>query len=112
VEKRFGEDREGIDAEELDFLEPYIRPAWLIPQFRRNLDGEEKHDYPTREGQQQVFRATFPGIRESIRVLLEVRMDAVALKFHEAHDMRVKDEMWRLSRELIKLDEPWEFVVK
>jgi hypothetical protein len=22
----------------LDLLEPYIRPAWLIPQFRQNLE--------------------------------------------------------------------------
>ena len=47
----------------LDLLEPYIRPKWLIPQFRRNLDGEREHDYAAREGQQQVFRVTFPGIR-------------------------------------------------
>jgi hypothetical protein len=29
-----------------------------------------------------VLRATFPGIRDSVRVLLEVRMDRLALKFH------------------------------
>jgi hypothetical protein len=51
----------------LDFLEPHIQPAWLIPQFRHNLDGEQENDYSTREGQQQVFRATFPGIRDSVK---------------------------------------------
>jgi hypothetical protein len=30
----------------LDFLEPHIRPAWLVPQFRHNLD---------------VFAPGFPG---------------------------------------------------
>jgi len=59
---------------------------------------------------QQVLRATFPRIRDSVRVLLEVRMDALARKFYETKDLKVRDEIYRLSRELIKLDSPWEFV--
>src|SRR5215831_14022706 len=47
----------------LDFLQPHIQPAWLIPQFRHNLHGEGEHDSTAREGQQQIFRVTFPGIR-------------------------------------------------
>lgn len=62
------------------------------------------------EGQQQVLRATFPGIRDSVRVLLEVRMDRLALKFHETKDLKVRDEIYRLAGELIKLDESWVFV--
>ena len=46
-----------------------------------------------------------------MRVLLQVRMDSLARKFHETHDMKVKDEIDRLARKLIKLDEPWNFVV-
>jgi hypothetical protein len=57
-----------------------------------------------------VLRATFPGIRKSVCVLLEVRMDALARKFHETHDMQVKDELERLAREYGKLKEPWVFV--
>jgi len=53
----------------LDLLEPHIQPAWLIPQFR-HLDGQQQHDYAAREGQQQVFRVTFPGIRNSVRALI------------------------------------------
>jgi len=30
----------------LDLLEAHIKPSWLIPQFRHNLDGEQEHDYP------------------------------------------------------------------
>ena len=93
----------------LEFLEPHIQPAWLIPQFRHNLDGEQQHDYPTREGQQQVFRVTFPGIRDSVRELLGVRADALARKCHETHDMAVKDELERLLKEYGKLKEPWVF---
>lgn len=82
----------------LDFLEPHIQPAWLIPQFRHNLDGEQEREYCAREGQQQVFRATFPGIRNSVRVLIGKQADALARKFHETHDMSVKDELERLLK--------------
>jgi hypothetical protein len=60
----------------LDLLDRYVWPKWLVPQFRMALckggDGEFL------EGQQELLRATFPGIRDSVRVLLEVRMDALA----------------------------------
>jgi hypothetical protein len=62
------------------------------------------------EGQQQVLRATFPGIRNCVRDLLGVRMDALARKFHETHDLKVKDEIERLLREYGELEKPWEFV--
>jgi hypothetical protein len=45
-----------------------------------------------------------------VRVPLEVRMDALAYKFHETHDMKVKDEIERLAREYGKRGEPWVFV--
>ena len=63
------------------------------------------------EGQQQVFRVTFRGIRDSIRELLGVRADALARKFHETHDMAVKVELERLLKGSGKLTEPWSFVV-
>jgi hypothetical protein len=47
-----------------------------------------------------VLRATFPGIRDGVRELLGVRADALARKFHETHDMKVKDELERLLREV------------
>ena len=62
------------------------------------------------EGQQQVLRATFPGIRDGVRELPGVQMDALARKFHETHDMAVKDELERLLKEYDKLKEPWVFV--
>src|SRR5262245_14888408 len=96
----------------LDLLEPHVQPAWLIPQFRHNLDGEQQHDYAAREGQQQVFRATFPGIRNSVRELIGKQADALARKFHQTHDMAVKDELERLLKEYGKLGKPWEFVAR
>lgn len=82
-----------------------------IPQFRYHVLSEPTDSPGDREGQQQVLRVTFTGIRDWVRVLLEVRMDSLARKFHETKDLAVKDEINRLCRELIKLDQPWKFVV-
>ena len=94
----------------LDSLERYIYPKWLIPQFRQSVENEEQPS-EKREGQQQVLRATFPGIRNCVRELLGVRTDALARKFHETHNMAVKDEIERLLKEYGKLGEPWSFRV-
>ena len=88
----------------LDFLERYIYPKWLIPQFRHHVENREQ-PLEKREGQQQVLRATFRGIRNCVRELLGVRADALARKFHETHDMAVKDEIERLLKEYGKLGE-------
>jgi hypothetical protein len=89
-------------------LEPHIQPAWLIPQFRHNLDGEQEREYCAREGQQQVFRV--PGIRDCVReLLLSVRMDALARRFRETKDLKISDEIYRLAGEHSELEEPWKF---
>ena len=93
-------------SEALDLLERYVWPKWLVPQFRHEAsDGYGSNDVD-REGQQQVLRATFPGIRNAVRELISVRMDALARKFYETHDMRVPDEIYCLAREYGKLKEP------
>src|SRR5215813_5551820 len=84
--------------EALDSLERYAWPKWLIPQFRHSVENEEQ-PLEKREGQQQVLRATFPGIRNCVRELLGVKADALARKFHETHDMAVKNEIERLLKE-------------
>src|SRR5262249_522427 len=58
----------------LDLLERYIWPKWVIPQFRHHLENQ-REPLEKREGQQQVLRATFPGIRNCVRELLGVRAD-------------------------------------
>ena len=65
-----------------------------------------------REGQQQVLRATFPGIRNCVCELLGVKADALARKFHETHNMAVKDELERLLKEYGELGKPSEFVAR
>ena len=43
--------------------------AWLVPQYRHHIGGERENGYQ-REGQQQVLRPSFEGIRDSVRDLL------------------------------------------
>jgi hypothetical protein len=93
----------------LDLLGPHIRPEWLIPQFRYHLDRDPSVDVD-KEGQQQVLRATFPRIRKSVKDLLKKQMDALARQFAATHDMKLKEEIERLSSELVKLERPWVFV--
>jgi hypothetical protein len=97
--------------EALALLEPHIQPAWLIPQFRHHVGGERENGYQ-REGQQQVLRPTFEGIRNSVRELVGKKIDALARQFHQTHDMQVKDEIERLAGDYSKLSEPWVFVAK
>jgi hypothetical protein len=83
----------------------------LIPQFRYHLDRDPSVEVD-REGQQQVLRATFPGIRNSVKELIGKQMDALARRFAATHDMKVKEEIERLAGEYSKLGEPWVFVAK
>jgi hypothetical protein len=64
------------------------------------------------EGQQQVLRATFPGIRNSVKELIGKQMDALARQFAATHDVKVKEEIERLTAEYGKLKEPWRFVAR
>src|SRR5215467_649486 len=94
----------------LELLEPSVRPQWVTSQFRHHALEHNSDSYAAREGQQQVLRATFPGIRNCVRELLGVRADAVARKFATTHDMQVRDEIERLLKDYGKLKEPWKFV--
>jgi len=92
----------------LNFLEPHTKPPWLILQYRNALDSDWTTDVG-REGQQQVLRATFPGIRSSVKELLGKQIDALARRFAVSHDTRVGEEIERAT-EYGKLGEPWVFV--
>jgi hypothetical protein len=92
-------------SEALDLLGPHIQPPWLISQFRFALDGDGDGEVD-REGLQQVLRPTFDGIRKSVRDLLGKQMDALARQFAATHDMKVKEEIERLSSERVKLYRP------
>jgi hypothetical protein len=87
----------------LDFLEPYVRPQWLIPQYRDHVLDHTRTNEVDLEGQQQVLRATFSGIRDSVKELVGQHMDSLAQKFARNDDMKVKDEIERLAKEYGKL---------
>jgi hypothetical protein len=98
-------------TEALDFLAPHIRPTWLVPQYCHALDGHGDQGYE-REGQQQVLRPSFDGIRDSVRDLLGIRLDKLTRQFATTQDVKVKKEIERLAKEYQKLKEPWRFVAK
>ena len=76
-------------------FETYNWPKWLILQFRNHVLEECISDESDTEGR-QVLSATF---LEAVRELLSVRMNALARKFHEPHDIVVKDELEDLLKE-------------
>jgi hypothetical protein len=59
----------------LDLLEPHIKPEWLIPQFRQHALQDRTDNHVEREGQQQVLRPTFDGIRDGVKELVGRKMD-------------------------------------
>jgi hypothetical protein len=92
----------------LDFLAAYVRPKLVVAQFRYHLQSEE-NDGVDRERQQQVLRAIFAEIRNSVRQLIGTEIDALARDFPDTHDMEVKTAIEYLVREYDRLDEPWAF---
>ena len=92
----------------LDLLATYVTPKLVVAQFRYHLQSEE-NDGADREGQQQVLRAIFAEIRNSVRELIRTEMDALARDFPDTHDMEVKTVIEYLVREYDRLDEPWAF---
>ena len=55
-------------SEALIFLQPRIRPEWLIPQFRYHVQLNDKNELDVdKEAQQKALRAIFPRIRESAK---------------------------------------------
>ena len=78
-----------------DFLEPYIQPPSLIPQYRHELDAAGDAVI-NREGQQQALRASFRGIRTWARELLSKRMNRLVREFATVRDPKLKEEIDRL----------------
>ena len=59
-----------------------------------------------------MLRATFAGIRDSVKELIGKQMDALAREFATTDDMKIKEEIERLSSERVKLYRPWVFVAR
>jgi hypothetical protein len=89
----------------LDLLAPYVRPKLLIAQFRHHIARERGKEHE-KEDQQQVLRATFPEIRNSIRELIGQELDALTRDFPDTDDMELKNAIACLANEYGKLGEP------
>jgi hypothetical protein len=93
-------------TEALNLLAPYVRPKLVVAQFRHHIAREHGKEHE-KEGQQQVLRASFAEIRNSVRELIGTEMDALARDFPDTDDMEVKNAIECLAREYGKLGEPW-----
>jgi hypothetical protein len=95
-------------TEALDLLAPYVRPKLVVAQFRHHIARECDNDHE-KEGQKQVLCTTFPWIRNSVKELVGTEMDALARDFPDMHDIEVKNAFEYLTREYVRLGEPWVF---
>ena len=93
-------------TEALNLVAPYVRPKLVVAQFRHHIAREHGKEHE-KEGQQQVLRATFAEVRNSIRELIGQEMDALARDFPDTDDMELKNATECLAKEYGKLGEPW-----
>ena len=94
--------------EALDVLAPYCRPEWRITGFRESLKRSEEFG-PGGESQQQTLRVYFGGIHSCVRALLVARIGKLNYRYKKTKDDAVKAEIERLTADLEKLPERWEF---
>ena len=98
--------------EALNRLEPFCAPQWQVEGFRNNLDPVAGRSGADLEGQQQILRVFFGGIYRSVRALLLRRIVSLSSQYRRTNDETVTAELDRLTGELAKLPERWEFVSK
>jgi hypothetical protein len=95
----------------LDLLEPHCS-RWQVDGFRDNLFPSDKRSGAELEGQQQVLRVYFSGIYRSIRAILKREVTQLIIQHAQSKDETVKAEIDRLTAELAKLPERWEFYAR
>jgi hypothetical protein len=95
----------------LDVVELYVRPEWVVPQFRYHLQREGNNAIDIAD-QQAVLNGTFFIINDCLKELVRKTMEALACEFDETRDLKVKEEIWRLVREYTKFKDSWEFVAR
>ena len=96
----------------LDLLDPICEPKWRIAGFRYELRPHAGQSRPELEGQQQVLRVYFRSIYICVRELLAARVDKLNYSYKQKNDPAVKAELDRLTAELEKLPEEWEFHIR
>jgi hypothetical protein len=96
--------------EALNLLEPFCAPKWQVEGFRNNLYPVAERSGADLEGQQQGLRGFFGGIYRSVRALLQGWIVSLTGQHGRTKEETVKAEINRLTAELAKLPERWEFI--
>ena len=94
--------------EALDLLDPYCRPTWYVEEFRNHLAPCREFG-PSLEGQQQNLRVNFAGIYRNVRRLLAAQVGRLRFRWNKTKDPALGAKLDRLTDELAKLPERWEF---
>ena len=83
------------------FFELYTWPKWVIPQFRYHVENENNL-WKTKRDNSRRPRATFLGIRNCVRELIRMQMDALAF-WIELRKNEVKIRVSLILNHLLKL---------
>jgi hypothetical protein len=94
--------------EALDLLDPYCRPTWYLDEFRSHLAPCCEFG-PSLEGQQQNLRVNFAGIYRNVRRLLTAEVGRLRFRYNKTKDPALGAKLDRLTDELTKVPERWEF---
>jgi hypothetical protein len=95
--------------EALDLLDPYCRPTWYVDEFRSHLARCRESVGPSLERQQQNLRVNFGGIYRNVRRLLAAEVGRLRFRYTKTKYPALGAELDRLTDELAKLPERWEF---
>ena len=98
--------------EALDLLDPYCRSTWYVGEFRSHLVPCRESVGPSLEGQQQNLRVNFGGIYRNVRRLLAAEVGRLRFRCNKTKDPALAAELDRLTDELVKLPERWEFAAR
>jgi hypothetical protein len=92
----------------LSVVELYVRPEWVVPQFRCHLRrlGNSAID---KEDQHAVLSTTFCIINDCLKDSVRKTMEALACEYDKTRDSKVKEEIRRLIEEYARFKDSWEF---
>jgi hypothetical protein len=93
-------------------LDPYCPPTWYVDEFRSHLAPCRESVGPSLEGQQQNLRVDFAGIYRNLRRLLAAEVGRLRFRYNKRKDPALGAKLDRLTAELAKLPERWEFVAR
>jgi len=95
----------------LNVVELYVRPEWVVPQFRYHLQREGNSAIDI-EDQRAVLSATFCIINVCVKELVRKTMEALACEYDETRDSKLKEEIRRLIKDYARFKDSWEFVAR